>query len=154
MRIESFHFINNVLEQIIQQNIGSLQTLLEAQVEQAVVGIHLIIAFRIFFPDTFCFCGMESGRVFLEEALHICHLQDTIIEILKRLIPRTGSSLFNGGSNRIHINDMVADLCHQLCQNHFVDAWKALSSCQIANRQLFKPLMQSGFIFNIPCHIV
>ena len=122
--------------------------------EQTVIGIHLIVAFRVFFPDAFRFGGMESGRVFLEEALHIRHLQDTVIEILKRLIPRTGSSLFNGGSNRIHINDMVADLCHQLCQNHFVDAREALSSCQIVHHQLFKPLMQTGFIFNIPCHII
>ena len=115
MRIESFHFIDNVLEQIVKQDIGNSQALLEAQMEQTVIGIHLIVAFRVFFPDAFCFCGMESGRVFLEEALHICHLQDTIIEILKRLIPRAGSPLFNGRCDRIHINDMVADLYHQLC---------------------------------------
>ena len=122
--------------------------------EQTVIGIHLVIAFRVFFPDTLCFCGMESGRVFLEKALHIRHLQDTVIEILKRLIPRTGSPLFNGRSNRIHVNNMVADFCHQLCQNHFVDARKALSSCQIVHGQLFKTLMQTYFILNIPSHII
>ena len=154
MRIESFHFVDNVLEQIIQQNIGSLQALLEAQMEQSVIGIHLIVAFRVFFPDTFCFCGMETGGMFLEETLHIRHLQDTVIKVLKRLIPCASSPLFNGRSYGIHINDMVADLCHQLCQNHFVDARKTLGSCQIVHRQLFKPLMQMGLIFNIPCHII
>ena len=71
MSIKSFHFINSVLEQIVQQNIGSLQALLETQAEQTVVSFHLVIAFGVFPPDTLCFCGMESGRVFLEEALYI-----------------------------------------------------------------------------------
>ena len=154
MRIESFHFIDNVLEQIVKQDIGSLQALLEAQMEQTVIGIHLIVAFRVFFPDAFCFSGMESSRMFLEEVLHIRHLQDTVIEILKRLIPCTGSPLFYGGSNRVHINDMVADLCHQLCQNHFIDTRETFGSCQIVHCQLLKPLMQTGFILNIPCHII
>ena len=154
MGIKSFHLINNVFEQIIQHNVGSLQTLLEAHVEQTVIGIHLIVAFRIFFPDAFCFCGMKSSRMFLKEALHICHLQNTVIEIFKRLIPCTSSSLFNGWSNRIHINDMVAYLCHQFCQNHFVDTWEAFRSHQIIHSQLFKSLMQTGFILNITCYII
>ena len=94
MGIKSFHFIDDVLKQIIQQNIGSIQALLETQMEQSVIDIHLIIAFRIFFPYAFCFCGMESGRVLLKEALRICHLQNTIIKVLKRRIPCTGSPLF------------------------------------------------------------
>ena len=84
---------------------------------------------------------MESGRMFLKEALHIRHLQDTVIEIFKWLIPCTGSPLLNSGSNGIHINNMVADLCHQLCQNHFVDTWEAFGSCQIIHCQLLKTLM-------------
>lgn len=80
MSIKSFHFINRVFEQIVQQNIGSLQALLEAQAEQTVVSFHLIIAFGVFPPDALCFCGMESGRVFLEETLHICSLQNTVIK--------------------------------------------------------------------------
>ena len=96
MSINSFHFINNVLEQIVQQNIGSLQALLETQMEQTVVSVHLIIAFGVFLPDALCFCGMESGRVFLEEALHICNLQNTVIKILKWLIPCTGSTFLHG----------------------------------------------------------
>ena len=112
MCIESFHFINNVLKQIIQQNIGSLQTLLKTKMEQTVICVHLIVALSIFFPDTFRFCGMESGRMFLKEALHIRHLQDTVIEIFKWLIPYTSSPFFNGIRNGIHINDMVTDLCH------------------------------------------
>ena len=154
MRIKSFHFINNVLEQIVQQNIGSLQALLETQVEQTVVSVHLIIAFGVFLPDALCFCGMESGRVFLEEVLHICNLQNTIIKILKRLIPCTGSTFLHRSRNGIHINDMVADFGHQLCQNHFIDAREALCTNQIVNRQFFKPLTQTCFIFHISCHII
>ena len=97
---------------------------------------------------------MKSSRMFLKETLHICHLQNTVIEIFKRLIPCTSSSLFNGWSNRIHINDMVAYLCHQFCQNHFVDTWEAFRSHQIIHSQLFKSLMQTGFILNITCYII
>ena len=122
--------------------------------EQTVVSVHLIIAFGVFLPDSLCFCGMESGRVFLEEALHICNLQNTVIKILKWLIPCTGSTFLHRPRNGIHINDMVADFGHQLCQNHFVDAWEALCTNQIVNRQFFKPLMQTCFIFHISCHII
>ena len=122
--------------------------------EQTVIGIHLIVAFRVFFPDAFCFCGMEPGRMLLKEALHICHLQDTVIEIFKRLVPCTGSPLFNGRSNRIHINDMVTDLCHQLGQNRLVDAREALCRCQIVHCQLFKSLMKAGFLLNISSYII
>ena len=154
MGIKSFHLINNVFEQIIQHNVGSLQTLLEAHVEQTVISIHLIVAFRIFFPDAFCFCGMESGRMFLKETLQIRHLQNTVIKIFKWLIPYTSSPFFNGIRNGIHINDMIADLRHQLCQNHFVDTWEAFRSHQIIHSQLFKSLMQTGFILNITCYII
>ena len=46
------------------------------------------------------------------------------------------------------------DFCHQLCQNHFINARETLSSCQIVHSQLFKTLMKTGFILNIPCHII
>ena len=49
---------------------------------------------------------------------------------------------------------MVADFGHQLCQNHFVDAREALCTYQIVNRQFFKPLTQTCFIFHISCHII
>lgn len=95
MSIKSFHFIDDVLKQIVQQNIGSIQALLETQMEQSVIDILLIIAFRIFFSYAFCFCGMESVRMLLKEALHIRYLQDTVIKVLKRLIPGTGPPFLN-----------------------------------------------------------
>ncbi|GFI18710.1 hypothetical protein IMSAGC009_03887 [Lachnospiraceae bacterium] len=127
---------------------------MKTQVEQTVVSVHLIIAFGVFLPDTLCFCGMESGRVFLEEALHICNLQNAVIKILKWLIPCTGSTFLHRPRNGIHINDMVSDFGHQLCQNHFVDARETLCTNQIVNCQFFKPLMQTYFIFHISCHII
>ena len=122
--------------------------------EQAIVGVHPIIAFCVFFPDALCFCGMEPGRMLLKEALHIGYLQNAVIEVFKRLVPCTGSPFFDCGNNRIHINDMVADLCHQLGQNHLVDAREALCRCQIVHRQLFKSLMKAGFLLNISSHII
>ena len=122
--------------------------------EQAIVGVHPIIVFRVFSPDALCFCGMEPRRMLLEEALHIGYLQNAVIEVLKRLVPCTGSPFFNCGNNHIHINDMVTDLCHQLGQNHLVDAREALCRCQIVNCQLFKSLMKAGFLLNISSHII
>ena len=92
--------------------------------------------------------------MFFKEALHICHLQNAIIKVLKRLIPRTGSSFFYRRCNRFYINNMITDFCHQLCQNDFIDARETLCSCQVVYRQLFKPLMQTRFLFHIPRHII
>lgn len=93
---------------------------------------------------------MKSGRMLLEEALRIRHLQNAVIEVLKRLISDTSAPFFNSYHNGIHIYYMVADFCHQLCQNHSADTWETFRPCQVIHGQLLKPLVQA----DLPCYII
>ena len=129
--IQPFHLVYNVLEQIIQQKIGGFQTSLETKVELPVITIHLIIIFRIVLPDFTSLCQMKPGRMFLEELLHLRHLQNTIIEVGKAFIPGTGTTFFHYFCNHICINDLITDFRHQLCQNDFIDTRETFRIHQI-----------------------
>ena len=76
---------------------------------------------------------METGGVLLEEGLHLRHLQDALVIILYAVVPHTGAAFFHGSCDRVHVDDMVADLGHQLHQNDLVDAREHLRVHQIGD---------------------
>ena len=149
MRIKPLYLVHNVFEQIIQQHIGGFQASLEAELELPIIAIHPVIIVGVVLPYLTSLCRVETGRVFFEELLHIRHLQDSLIEVGKLLIPDTGAALFHYSRNDIRINDLIADSCHQLCQNDFIDARKTLGIHQIFQCQLAEPLRQVGFFLHI-----
>ena len=152
--VQPLYLIYNMLEQVVQFDIGGFQTSLEAQMEQSIIGVHPVIVLRIFFPDLLCVRGMEPCGVLFEELLHVGHLQQTLVEIAEVLVPDTGAAFFHRLCDHIHINDMVTDLRHQLAQDNLVDARETLRCRQIINRQFFQPLRQMCFIFHIAGHVI
>ena len=149
MRIQPLYLVHNVLEQIIQQHIGGFQASLEAELELPVITIHPVIIVGVVLPYITSLCRVETGRVFFEELLHIRHLQDSLIEVGKLLIPDTGAALSHNFRDDIRINDLIADFCHQLCQYDFIDARETLGIHQIFQCQLAEPLRQAGFFLYI-----
>lgn len=153
--IESFHFINNVLKQIIQQNIGSPQTFGSPSGTND-KKYPSDSSFRIFFSRYLLLLAVWNWRqqsILLKEALHIRHLQDTVIEILKRLIPCTGSSL-----STIEVMVSTSIIWSLISVISFVGITSLMhgkhsvparsSTVSFSNRWCM------GFIFNISCNII
>ena len=85
---------------------------------------------------------METGGMFLEERLHPSHLQDAFIIIPDSVIPDTGAALLHRLANKIHIDDVIPDIRHQLDQDDLVDTGEHLRIHQIRHLQFHKTLRQ------------
>ena len=109
------------------------QALRIALMEFPVIGVHNIVFRRIFLPHFRRLHGVESGRVFLEEGLHLGYLQDAFIVVLHIVVPDAGTALLYGLGDRVHVDDVVADLSHQLHEDDLVNARENLGLHQIGH---------------------
>jgi hypothetical protein len=82
------------LNRFIQQNIGGFQTLLEAQMETGDSRCPSDNSFPCILSRCPTLLRYGTPQNALEEALHIGYLQNSVIEVLKRLVPCTGSPVF------------------------------------------------------------
>ena len=137
----------------MQVGIIRLQALAVALMEQAVTGIHFVILGCILLPDLLCLGGMESCSMFLKERLHVGHLQDTFIVIPDLCIPDGRTPFLNSHPDGIHVNDVVADLLHQLDQDHFVKAGEDLRIYKVADFQLHKPCRKLQLFSHSLCNL-
>ena len=138
--VQALHLFHDVLEQIIQQGVGDLQTTLEAEVELPVVAVHTIIVRRVLLPNPMRLHGVEPGGVLQKERLHIGDLQQPFIIAGYAVVPDHRPPLFHGGLDGVHLNDLVADLLHQRRQDALVDAGEHFGVRQVFNGQLRETL--------------
>ena len=136
-------------EQVGQFLVIILQALGIALMELPVIGVHDVVFRRVFLPHFCRLHSMEPCGVFLEEGLHLGNLQDAFIVVLHIVVPDTGTAFFHGLGDRVHVNNVVADLGHQLHEDNLVDAWEDLSLHQIGHLQLHEPLRELQLIFHV-----
>ena len=148
MGIQSLHHVRHMAEQIVQQNVGGFQAPLETQMEQAVEGVHAVVAVGVGFPDGFGLGVVEPGGMLLAEALHIGDLKQSVIIVGKPGVPRAGSAPGHGVGDGIRVNDVVADVRHQAGQDQLIHAGKALDASQLLRVQSGKALGQKSLLLH------
>ena len=89
-----------------------LQNLSIDLVELPIIGVHLVIFCRVFLPNLCRFNRVETRRMRFVESLHLGNLQDAFVVILDIIVPNAGTSHFHSLSNRMGIDDIVANLGH------------------------------------------
>ena len=154
MSVQPLYLVHHLLEQIIQQRMGLLQAALEAQMEQPVIGVHPVVIRGIFPPDAVRLHRVETGGVLRKERLHISHLEQALVVTGDALVPRHGAAFFHHKADRLHLDDVVADLFHQAGQDALVNAGEAGGIHQIGHRQLGETLGQMCFLLHIPCGLI
>ena len=92
---------------------------------------------------------MEAGSVPFEEHLHQGNLQDTFVIIHHSVVPHASAALFYCSCYQVYVDAMIADVGHQLDQNHLIDAGEHLGFQQIDYLQLHESLRQLQLGFHI-----
>ena len=129
--------------------VAHCQALSECQVILAIIGIHVVVIFCVFFPDISCLYGMETCRVLQEKCLHLCYLKNTLVVAFHILIPCQSSTLFDRIRNHINIDNMITDFSHELCQDAFVNTREHLGAYQVIQWYLFESFSENKLFFHI-----
>ena len=112
--VQAFYFLHHMFEQVIQHFVGNGQTAIKTQMELTIVGVHLIVIGYVGVPNIPRLCQMETGGMVMEEYLHVRHLKKSFIIAGNRIVPRHRPALFHNGRDDIRLNDMVANILHQV----------------------------------------
>ena len=116
-------------------------------VKLPVIAVHDVIGGGVLLPDLLWQGVVESGGMGFIKCLHIGKLQNAFIEMLQRLIPDAGAPFFHRLCNEADVNQMVADVLHQLDKNHLVNAGEHLGAEQIGYFKFIKDLGKVQLIF-------
>ena len=145
--IQALDLLHDGSKQVGQFGMIGFQTRGIRLVKLPVIGIHDVIGGGVFLPDLLRQGVVESGGMGLVKRLHIGKLQNAFIEMLQRLVPCAGAPLFHGLCNDVHVNQMVADVLHQLDKNHLVNAGEHLGAEQVGYFKIHKALGKVQLIF-------
>ena len=118
------------------------ETRLVALVEQAVIGVHLIVIGGIFLPDFLRLYRVETAVMVLIKLLYIGDLVKPVKKVSDILIPSEGTAFFHRLPDIFRVNDIFLNIPHQIYEDNFVHTRENLSIYQVSHGQFHEPLVK------------
>ena len=146
--IEILYIANGFLQLIIQNIMGILECIGISEMEMSVECIHFIASFRVELPHCCGLHNMESTGMVLIELLHFCNIVQTVIVVLKLLVPARSSTVLRSFQNQIGLNNLLANLTEEFLQNAFVNSREQITHQKSFNLLLVKATGQLNFPFH------
>ena len=122
--------------------------------ELTVEGIHPAVILCVRLPCLLRLGLVETGGVLQIEVLHIGHLCEAFVIQVHSVIPNTGAALLYGSGNGVDVDDLIADVPHNMSEDYLVHTGEAFRFQQIGNRQLPEALIELKLLLHLPGNFV